>query len=127
MTSIGIFWVYKNTVFGKKSSIAEGEEAIRGLVDSPYNHVDFWDSETEYRRLFPELAHLEYQQVPRGRVLYQAAKDAPLVYLDSALNTEPCRSLIAEFFGFEAAQGSWRNDLHYTTRQRDLDALFDDE
>ena len=127
MAMIGIFWIFKDSIFGRAVSIAEGEEAVKGLVDSPCNHVDFWDSDTDFRRQFPELAHMEYQQVPRGRVLYQTSKEAPLVYLDKSLNTQASRELISRFFGFTAEQASWRGDLHYTTRQNELDDLFDEQ
>ena len=127
MAAIGIFWVYKGVVFGKKATIAEGEAAVTGIVDSPFNHVDFWDTDTDFRRQFPELAHMEYQQVPRGRVLYQTTKEAPLVYLDKTLTTQASRDLISRFFGFPIEQASWRSDLHYTTRENELDDLFDDQ
>lgn len=127
MASIGIFWVYKGIVFGKKATIVEGDEAVTGMVDSPFNHVDVWESDTEFHRQFPELVHLEYQQLPRGRVLYQRAKISPLVYLDKTLNTRATRVLIASFFEFEHEQAVWRSDLHYTTCLEDLDSLFGDD
>ncbi len=97
------------------------------MVDSPYDHVDVWETDTDYRRNFPELVQAEYQQIPRGRVLYQTGKGVPVVYLDSTLNTPPVRELIARFFEFPVEQASWQRDAHYTTRQNDLDALFDEE
>lgn len=127
MAAIGIFWVYKGVVFGKKTTIAEGEEALTGMVDSPFNHVDFWDSDTDLHRQFPELVHLEYQHLPRGRVLYLRAQASPLVYLDRTLNTRVTRTLIARFFEFEPEQAVWRSDLHYTTCLEDLDTLFGDD
>jgi hypothetical protein len=127
MAMIGVFWVYQHTVFGKRAPIEAGEEAVKGMVDSPYDHVDVWETDTDYRRNFPELVQAEYQQIPRGRVLYQTGKGVPVVYLDSTLNTPPVRELIARFFEFPVEQASWQKDAHYTTRQNDLDALFDEE
>jgi hypothetical protein len=127
MAMIGVFWVYQHRVFGKRAPIEAGEEAVKGMVDSPYDHVDVWETDTDYRRNFPELVQAEYQQIPRGRVLYQTGKGVPVVYLDSTLNTPPVRELIARFFEFPVEQASWQKDAHYTTRQNDLDALFDEE
>lgn len=127
MAMIGVFWVYQHTVFGKRAPIEAGEEAVKGMVDSPYDHVDVWETDTDYRRNFPELVQAEYQQIPRGRVLYQTGKGVPVVYLDSTLNTPPVRELVARFFEFPVEQASWQKDTHYTTRQNDLDALFDEE
>jgi hypothetical protein len=127
MAMIGVFWVYQHTVFGKRAPIEAGEEAVKGMVDSPYDHVDVWETDTDYRRNFPELVQAEYQQIPRGRVLYQTGKGVPVVYLDTTLNTPPVRELIARFFEFPVEQASWQKDAHYTTRQNDLDALFDEK
>jgi hypothetical protein len=127
MTMIGVFWVYQHTVFGKRAPVDAGEEAVKGLVDSPYDHVDVWETDTDYRRQFPELVHAEYQQIPRGRVLFQTGKGIPVVYLDSTLNTPRIRELIAQYFDFPVERASWRKDAHYSTRQNDLDALFDED
>ena len=49
MTKVGLFWVYKGVVFGRARPLAEGEEGIGGLVDSPDNHVDVWESVDGYQ------------------------------------------------------------------------------
>lgn len=79
---IGIFWVYKDTVFGKAIDVDEGEEYFPGVVDSPDNHTDYWDTEKEYLKLFPGLRFNEYYDVPRGRVLYSRKEGQANIYLD---------------------------------------------
>lgn len=124
MAKIGIFWVYKEVVFGRTRCTEEGQEGVKGLVDSPDDHVTVWEGVQGYRSHFPELHGREYQDVPRGRVLYQQSTSRSLVYLDKTLNSPAIRQLIAQYFEFEAGQASWRADLHYTTRHEDLDDLF---
>lgn len=124
MTKIGVFWVYKEVVFGKARPIAEGQEGIKGLMDSPDDHVGVWESADGYRGHFPELHESEYQHVPRGRVLYHQETASPLVYLDKTLNGRATRQRIASFFGFKVGDASWRTDLHYTTRHEDLEDIF---
>jgi hypothetical protein len=124
MAKLGIFWVYKNVVFGKTCPIEEGEEGVSGLVDSPDNHVDIWESADGYASLFPELRGTGYEQVPRGRVLFQRSRNQPVVYLDRVLNHKNTRQQIAAFFDFQADQALWRGDMHYTTVAGELDAIF---
>lgn len=40
---IGIFWVYQGRVFGRKSCISEGYEAVPGRIDAEDTHTQVWD------------------------------------------------------------------------------------
>lgn len=124
---IGVFWVYQGAVFGKARSVSEGQEGVKGLVDSPDDHVTLWEGPNGYRERFPELQYVEYQEVPRGRVLFQRSHGIPLVYLDKSLNNSATRELIARFFGFDPGRARWRGDLHYTTQPEDLDGMFSED
>lgn len=66
---IGIFWVYKGTVFGKARAVTEGEEHVPGIIDSPDNHADFWDNDKDYTSLFPICASVNIWTY-RGGVLF---------------------------------------------------------
>lgn len=122
---IGVFWVYSGVVLGVAHPISIGEEHVVGLVDSPFDHVNIWDAAFHLRHGFPELNQIEYQCVPRGRVLHSKAT-GPLVYLDRTLMKMEAKELIASFFGFSVQATKWRTDPHYTTCLPDLDRLFDD-
>lgn len=121
---IGIFWVYREMVFGQSEPVSAGTEAVVGLVDSNLAHVELWDRMTAARHTFPELAAMEYQDVSRGRVLWQRRDARHRVYLDKTLFNPSTRSAIAKFFGFDATQAVWITDSHYTTSPEDLEALF---
>lgn len=125
MACVGVFWGYADQVFGKARPVDEGQEGVKGLVDSPDDHVTVWEGPEGYRRMFPQLHGQDYQDIPRGRVLFQRGTQRPLVYLDRSLNQTVWRERIARFFDFEANQATWRSDLHYTTDSEQLESLFD--
>jgi hypothetical protein len=122
---IGIFWVYKETVFGKAINIEEGEEFVQGVIDSPDNHTDYWDTEKEYLKLFPELRFREYFDVTRGRVLYNRKDGQANIYMDKVLFNDKTKQLIKAFFQINDTKSNWRTDPHYTTSADDLDELLD--
>ena len=124
MAKIGIFWIFKGAIFGKAVRLDAGVEGVPGVIDSPDNHADVWDLDRPWAPRFPELSGVEYQDVPRGRVLYLADKGVHLVYLDKSLMTTAGRLLICELFEISAGKSQWRSDVHYTTSRREIDQLF---
>lgn len=122
---IGIFWVHKGTVFGKARAVTEGEEHAPGIIDSPDNHADFWDSDKDYTSLFPDLRFSEYMDVPRGRVVFSVKDHRAVVYMDRALFSDAIKQQVRIFFHLEDDAVVWRTDLHYTTSVDEIDHLFD--
>jgi len=122
---IGIFWVYDEVVFGKAINIDEGEEYVSGVVDSPDNHTDYWDTEKEHLKLFPELRFSEYFEVPRGRVLFSRKEGQTNIYMDKVLFNDKTKQLIKDFFQLNDTKTEWRTDHHYTTKEEELDQLLE--
>lgn len=122
---VGIFWMYKDTVIGRAVEIQDGDEYAPGVVDSPDNHNDFWDTETDYKRQFPELRFNEYFDIPRGRVLYNREEDMAIVYMDKVLFNEECKQLLRDYFDLNDIDISWRTDPHYTTSADEIDKLLE--
>lgn len=127
MAKIGIFWVSRDTVFGKAVSIDMGTEGVPGIIDSPDTHVDVWEHERPWIHVSATLADVEYQDIPRGRVLFQLKQEKPLVYADKTLMNAANKLLISQFFDFNPSVALWRSDVHYTTSKNELDQLFSDE
>ena len=125
MATIGIFWVYKNTVMGKTRELKEGQETCPGMLDSPDSHADLWKEGDGYVISFPELRDTEYQDVPRGRVIYSTQAKQTIVYMDAVLHTVKIRRAVALFFQLGDADIKWETDAHYTTNPDRIDALFD--
>ncbi|MCK7460016.1 hypothetical protein [Idiomarina aminovorans] len=126
MTNIGVFWCFQGQVFGEPTSLDEASQAVSGLLDSIATHVEVWDEHNQFRVVDPILGQYDYQEVPRGRVLYQVNKQRVLVYLDRTLMTKSIKVAIADYFGFVAKQADWKSDLHYTTDSTALSKLLDD-
>jgi hypothetical protein len=126
MSKIGIFWIYKSTVIGKAIALNDGVEGVPGIIDSQDNHADFWEQNREYINHFPELSGVEYYAVPRGRVLFIKKTNRVQVYLDRNLIRRESKLLISNFFEFDPGYALWKNDLHYTTSENELDNLFGD-
>ena len=123
MANIGIFWVFENMVFGERVDMKDASERVKGLLDSDIEHVNNW---SQQQRSNSKLTAYEYQDIPRGRVLYQCDKKRYLVYLDICLMTKATKAAIARYFGFNVQQADWRSDMHYTTASERLARLFND-
>jgi len=127
MGKIGIFWIYKHTIMGKAIETPKGQDSNSGLIDSPDNHSDLWENNNSFHPPFPELIGLDYQEIPRGRVIYHKSDDYFVIYLDETLINKPSKYLIRDFFNLQDLRCLWRTDLHYTTQQEAIDLLFDDD
>lgn len=75
---IGIFWFYDNKVIGVAHDFSLKEADSIGLINSKYTHVDYWEI---LRRQLPELKDKEYEQLPRGRVIFDTNKKKQLFIL----------------------------------------------
>lgn len=124
---IGIFWLFKEKVFGCSASLSEGEESYPGLLDCSKNHTDVWDEDPSLLAGFPELSGHEYFSVPRGRVLWNKSGHHAVVYMDSTLFNVRCKELIVNFFELDGCEVKWKRDAHYTTKPEDLKDIFDDK
>lgn len=127
---IGIFWLYKGVVLGKAHSIAEGEQGFAGAVDSYLTHVNLWPKLTAARQKFPQLKLYEYEEIPRGCVVFKPATakqvEQFIAYLDEVLLTAKNKQLISSFFKLENKAVRWIIDDHYTTCTEKLAAMFHD-
>lgn len=132
---IGIYWVHDGRVVGLSCPLDEAEAGIPGLLDSPFTHVDAWPSVKAQNRLPP---HLEYDEIPRGRVLYAAEAQASIVYGDRALIGAPRsvdlaepvmrhRKAIMEFFDMEPDKVIWRHDDHYIVGRDRIGRMLEED
>lgn len=131
---IGIYWVHDGRVVGLSCPLDQAEAGIPGLLDSPFTHVDAWPQVRAEAGLPP---HLEYDDLPRGRVLYASEAQASIVYGDGKLIgasravvlAEPIRRIrdaIMTFFDVAADKVVWRHDDHYTVGRERIDPLLDE-
>lgn len=126
MTKIGIFWVYGGEIFGKAVNVESGIEGVPGMIDCQDNHADVWEIERPWAKISQILAHSEYQDIPRGRVLFLSKQKQSLVYADKSLMNLETKLLISTFFEFNTIDAIWRKDDHYSTSTIEIDELFHD-
>lgn len=126
MPRLGIFWVFHGSVFGRARPLTEGCERWPGLLDSPDDHITIWEDRT-LKKPSASLAHMDYTEVPRGRVIFSTKKNRAIIYRDGSLSSPTVKKRIRAFFDLQSTPVVWERDPHYTTDKHKLEDLFDEE
>ncbi|ONG38996.1 hypothetical protein BKE30_10940 [Alkanindiges hydrocarboniclasticus] len=105
--------------------ISQGFKGYNGLIDSNFDHVNVWEN-SKLKTPFPELFNMEYEQNPRGRILYSSKQNKHIIYMDKNLFKSEIKQKISEFFNINLNQVIWKKDSHYNTNQDELNRLFND-
>src|SRR5262245_39427400 len=121
MMQVGIFWIYRGQLILKTIPLQEGLDD-GDFINGPEDHLSYWDT---VRRTHPALQSVEYDAVPRGRVLYKKAEGRCYVYMDIVLHNEDVKKLLRHYFALPD-ETPFATDIHYTTTPADLARLFDD-
>jgi hypothetical protein len=107
---VGIFWIYQNQVLADCVPWTEGEsygEFVNGLSD----HCTHWAT---FQRQRPELRRHEYEQVPRGRVIYNTLTATFTAYgSERFIRSEAQRALVLRAFHLPPGQTRFVADEHY--------------
>jgi hypothetical protein len=117
---VGIFWFYKRTLLTASAPLDKGVETSDS-VNGPFDHIDFWPI---LQRQHPKLRQLEYEDVPRGRVLFLKATRTFDIYMDKRLHTPTFKRQLLAAFDLPKSRTRYRTDPHYTTDPKDLELLF---
>jgi len=117
---IGIFWVFEGRLFKASGPVAAGID-FPVSVDSRYDHIAFWQV-LQIRN--PALRSLQYDQVPRGRILFLKQEGRFCVYMDKKLRTPKTKRMILKTFALPAGKTVFVTDGHYITNDQELDRLF---
>jgi len=76
---VGIYWFFQGMLLGSWVPCTLGED-YGDFVNGPDDHVHFWPRlQNSLRKKLPALGHYEYDQVPRGRVIYRKPDDTFIV------------------------------------------------
>jgi len=96
MAKVGIFWICNkeatNHIIAKAVELSQGEDSGAGFIDSPDNHIDVWENDSNWQNLFVEFIGTDYQTIPRGRVLYSIKSQKAIVYMDRTLHSESIKN-----------------------------------
>ena len=69
---------------------------------------------------------MDYEQIPRGRILYSSKQNKHIIYMDKILFEPDIKQKAADFFNINLNQVMWKKDPHYNINQDELSRLFDD-
>jgi hypothetical protein len=118
--SVGIFWFDRGQLIIDAVPLADGvDDGV--FVNGPYDHDPYWPI---VQRTHANLRALEYDQVPRGRVLFNKTESRFYGYLDKVLDTPMMKRIIMACFHLPRKHTVFQTDLHYTTEPGDLNQLF---
>lgn len=111
---VGIFWVYKAELIGVSLIPKRTADIIYGdpiSVDTPVNHHDYWN---KFKNSSKEFIDREYDELPRGRVLYDKESNKYVVYSSKTiLNSNILKELIIDQFSLPRNNTIFSLDDHY--------------
>jgi len=124
--SLGIFWGLPNVdhswrILRDKTSLAEAEP-YGDFLTHPRGHYDVWsewqklDATALAQQAIPQtVAYHEYEDFPRGRIVYHVKARQFIIYADRRLQRPDVLTDIVSLF--DISQGTFvvRSDAHYWT------------
>ncbi|MCL1824805.1 MAG: hypothetical protein FWG26_02505 [Betaproteobacteria bacterium] len=122
--SVGIFWGIpesRNTwILLIDSTSLEEADPYGDFLTHPRGHYEVWEQWKE-RHAVPSagksVLHTidchEYEDFPRGRIVYEVKSKRFIVYADQRLQQKSIVAEIANKFGLPAGAFVVRSDLHY--------------
>lgn len=108
---VGIFWydISQGKIFSRSSSLRDAEDFAGNKIHRD-THYETWRS---VQRENPKWKGMEYEDVPRGRVVYEADPKKPMfvVYLPKELSR--VKSKIQRHFNIPSGHVRFEQDEHY--------------
>lgn len=117
---VGIFWVFKGRLFKSSCPVKDGV-AYADVINGQHDHVDYWLVLQEQN---PELGPYEYENVPRGRVMFFKRRKQFRVLMDKRLHTPRIKQSLLREFSLPKSQTVFGLDPHYTTDPEELERMF---
>ncbi len=114
---LGIFWINNGNIIAKTIDKEEVETDSLGNKDCPYQHIDEWETRQIYLPDSPSLRGTEYQEVPRGRVIFSGSRGKFVIYLDKSIDSLRTRKDILTVFELVESICIFKHDPHYKVFQ----------
>ncbi len=118
-TSVGIFWRVGGVLVTDRSTLAEAEAYGDSLTHAT-GHYERWE---HWRRLgalrlaalgLPvQIARSDYDEWPRGRIVYEQPARRFVIYADRRLQAPETIVALKTAFGLIGAEAVVKSDLHY--------------
>jgi len=110
MNRIGIFWIYEKQIFCEFQQL-QTLKPINGFIDSDLAHYQIWE---KVKTQHPKFYLYEYEEIPRGRVVYDLSADQFIVYCnEDLLKDGTSKKLIMKAFGLSGEKTVFKEDGHY--------------
>ena len=107
---IGVFWIFGNKLFFETQKL-EDIKSINGFKDSDLSHYQVWD---KIKNRHPKFYLYEYENIPRGRVVYNIEENQFIIYCNENILREGIsKKLILENFGLMDEKYIFKKDGHY--------------
>jgi hypothetical protein len=107
---VGIFWFFKGEILPSSVPCKLGEQ-YGDFINGKSDHCTHWNS---IRRSAPGAAQYEYDQVPRGRVVYSKNDDRFLVYGSEEFIVDEWRkAVVISAFKLPPDRTTFKADEHY--------------
>jgi hypothetical protein len=117
--AVGIFWRVSDALVIDRSSLDEAE-TYGDCVTHAVGHYQRWQEWQEMgaARLAAKgypiaIMSTEYDEWPRGRIVYQTLQDCFVLYADRRLQRPEIIEAIKQAFGLRDVQTVIRSDSHY--------------
>ncbi len=125
--SVGIFWRVADVLVADCSTL-EQAEAYGDCITHGRGHYECWQ---EWQALggtrlaangYPaKITSTEYDEWPRGRVVYETQANRFVLYADRRLQSPDIVAALKTIFGLATADVVVKSDLHYRTRSASWD------
>jgi len=112
---VGIFWLLEDGRLLLDSTALAEAEHYGDCITHPRSHIDTW---AELQRCGVVRTDVEYEEPPRGRVVYDADKDRFVIYADRCIlrRKKSLRQIMREL-NLPQNQTETSSDLHYRCLQ----------
>ena len=117
--AVGIFWRVGRVLVVDRSTLDEAE-VYGDCLTHPAGHYDRWQDwqaqgvEQLVTAGYPtEISWTEYDEWPRGRIVYETTARRYVIYADRRLQTADTIDALKAAFGLTQAEVMIRSDAHY--------------
>jgi hypothetical protein len=121
---VGIFWIHEGFLIQSSIPYTEGKD-YADFVNGSTDHCTSWYSA---QRLRPKLRDYEYDQIPRGRVVFSRRDGKFHIYgSEEFVRNEEEKSMVLKAFSISADNAVFKSDEHYAIIECDLPEGFCDD
>lgn len=108
---VGIFWfITSSEILQDSVPFTEGEDD-GDFINGPSGHYEYWES---LKLKMPVLHSVEYDRVPRGRVVFIKIDETFVVYSSNGIVSCPAkREILMEHFNLKLCKVRFTQDDHY--------------